>query len=102
MGLVVFDWLCDVCDSRTEYLVDRREPGWDGERPCKACGNPHAYKVMSAPAVLQASYVDGTKLKGNEDMKKVAKLEVQRASLPANSPERAIITKEIAERRKLK
>lgn len=104
--LVCFDWYCDVCDTRTEHYVDRREPGWDREKPCPACGNPHSYKVMSAPAIRtddnSASYLDGTKRKGVEDMKKAAKLEVQRAALPFNSPERARITKEIQERKTLK
>lgn len=103
---VCFDWYCDVCDHRTEYYVDRREPDWDRERSCEACGNPDAYKVMSAPEIRTddnaASYLDGTKQRGMEDLKKAAKLEVQKLQHRPGSPERAAISKEIAERKRIR
>jgi hypothetical protein len=71
-----------------------------------ACGSPDCHRAISAPQIRTddnaASYVDGTRRKGVEDMKKIAKLEVERTGLPANSERRREINAEIAARRTIR
>ena len=106
MRLKCFDFLCNECEEKTEHYVDTSVRDWDIGQTCGNCGSRDTFKVMSAPEIRTednaVTFLDGTKRKGAQDMKKVAKLEVQRAGLRPNSPERAAINKEISERKKLK
>lgn len=95
-----YDYLCNKCGEKTEWLVNTADPEWDNPKDCMKCGRGKCFRAPSAPPVQKASYVDGTKRKGMEDMKKVAELEVQKANLPPDK--RGEVNKEIHERRKIK
>lgn len=96
----VYDWQCEDCQHKEEVIVDVSEDGWDCAKACCECGTGAMHRVPSLPTVQKASFVDGTKRKGSEDMKRVAQLEVQRANTPP--AKRAEIDREIAARRKIK
>lgn len=95
-----YDYLCDTCHEKTEWLVNTSDPAWDAAKDCMKCGRGKCRRAPSAPPVQKASYVDGTKRKGMEDLKKIADLEVIKANTPPEK--RGEIAKEIHERRKLK
>lgn len=101
-----YDFYCESCDHKTEHVVDTREPDWETTQECELCGKKEAYRVMSAPAIRTAdnavSYLDGTKREGFEDLKKAAKLEVAKSSLPWYSAERKAMEAEIKERKKVR
>lgn len=96
----VFDWLCMDCHHREEVLVDTSKEGWDGPRSCEACGTGESRRAPSSPTVQKASFVDGTKQKGMDDIKAISKLEVAKAN--ARPEQRKEIQKEINNRRKLR
>lgn len=96
----VYDYLCNKCQEKTEYLVNVADPNWDDPKPCMKCGRGKCFRAPSAPPVQKASFVDGTKRAGLEDMKQVAKLEHAKANLPPS--QRGEIEKEIKQRRKIK
>jgi hypothetical protein len=96
----VFDWLCADCYHKEEIVVDTALPEWDSPRSCSACGTGEARRCPSSPAVQKATFVDGTKRKGMEDMKEVAKLEMIKAN--TRPDKRDEVSKEIMERRKVK
>ena len=97
---LVFDWLCDTCHQKSEWIVDTSEAGWDGPKDCRLCGEGVSHKTPSGPPVQNATLLDGTKRKGWEDMKAVAKLEVLKAGTEPSK--RYTIEKEINERKKLR
>jgi hypothetical protein len=92
------DVRCTDCETVWNELATDEELE-KNEWTCDNCGGIGS-RTMSAPTVLQASYPDGTKRKGFEDLKKAAKLETQMYNLPPNK--RGEIKKEIHERRKIK
>lgn len=77
-----YDYLCKACGEKTEWLVNTADPDWDAPKDCMKCGRGKAYRAPSSPPVQKASYVDGTKRKGMEDLKEAAKLEQAKANLP--------------------
>ena len=89
----IFDWLCDTCQERCEWVVDTAEAGWEDPKPCQLCGEGMSYRAPSGPPVQKASFVDGTKRPGFEDLKIAAKLEVEKANLQPSK--RYTIQKEI-------
>lgn len=95
----VFDWLCDTCQERCEWLVDTAEKDWDAPKPCKLCGDGISHKAPSGPPVQNASFVDGTKRKGFEDLKIAGKLESEKANLAPSK--RYTIQKEIDKLKKI-
>lgn len=59
-------------------------------------------RIVTAPMVLRASVPDGTKRKGMEDIKKIAKLKVKHAQARSGSETRIEAAKEIKERSRLR
>lgn len=104
--IICFDFLCSVCNEKTEHYVDTTREGWDRGMECEVCGSTDTQKVMSAPEIRTddnaATFLDGTKRRGVEDLKKAAKLEVEKVRHRPGSPERAAIQREINERKKLR
>lgn len=104
--IMCFDFLCLKCNEKTEHYVDTQQEGWDRGAKCDACGSTNTKKVISAPEIRTddnaATFLDGTKRRGAEDLKKAAKLEVEKARARPGSPERAAIQREINERKKLR
>jgi hypothetical protein len=103
MGFKVFDYWCDACQLRNEHVVTDEEIAEGAKKECFSCGEVVAYRVISAPAIRTednaVTFLDGTKRKGLDDMKKIAKLEVQKAGLDKNDPKRGEINAEIRARR---
>jgi hypothetical protein len=96
----VFDWLCSDCHHKEEVLVDTSQLNWDAPRSCSACGTGEATRCPSSPTVQKASFVDGTKRAGLEDIKAVAKLEVAKAN--SRPEQRNEIQKEINNRKRIR
>ncbi len=94
MTYKMVDCLCRNCNVRSEYLMrkDEQEP-----LRCEACQQMTMYIVPSAPAIRtsdSATFLDGTKRKGFQELKEAARLEVLKAN--AESPqEKAAIANEI-------
>lgn len=79
MGWIAIDIRCQDCDLVTDIIIDRDEQG--GTWGCPECGGAMS-KTLSAPNITRASYVDGTKRKGFEDMKQAVRVEREMMDLP--------------------
>lgn len=94
MTFKMIDFLCHNCNLRNEYLLERTatEPF-----ECPSCREKTCYIVPSAPAIRtsdSATFLDGTKRKGFQELKEAARLEVLKANM--DSPqERTLISNEI-------
>lgn len=90
-----YDYVCGNCEHREELIVPYSER-LSREIPCEICGHRLEWQ-FPAPTVMRASYVDGTKRKGWEDMRQANKLVKEAAvSKPETARE---IRKEIAKRK---
>jgi len=90
-----FEYVCEPCNVSWEELicVDER----DSPQYCPQCNAVHSYRKIGAPTVLKASHPDGySRGEGYAEMKKIAKLKVERANLPQGK--RDDVNKEISER----
>jgi hypothetical protein len=93
-------WECTKCE---EYQrVDR--PIKDREIPperCPNCKKPNFERRYEMPGTTKASFLDGTKRKGFQDLKEIARLEVKKGA--ANSEaERKEASKAIADLKRIK
>lgn len=80
MGIKVIDALCNECHHKEEMIIDISD--WDAEWTCPSCDTGIMRRTISAPMVLNASFVDGTKRQGFDDMKEINKLRRAAADLP--------------------
>ncbi len=71
-----YEYTCDQCETVTIHFrsFERRH-----EKAECLCGAEASYTI-SAPALMQASYPDGTRRKGFQDMREAAKLSTEAAS----------------------
>ena len=80
MGYKSISVRCQDCNEVWGELVERSEES-EARFTCPVCGG-EGKKTICAPAVLQASYPDGTKRKGFQELKEAAKLESKMYELP--------------------
>ncbi len=92
------DIRCAECGRVSDVLADPDELQRDVWE-CVVCGGV-CHRTISKPNVPRATYVDGTKRKGFEDLKKAAKLEVEMYNKPPD--QRAEYQKEIHEYKKIR
>ena len=97
MGWISIDIRCEDCDLVTDILIDRDEQ--NGTWGCPECSGPMT-KTLSAPNITRASYVDGHKRKGFQEMKEAARIERQMLDLPP--AQRGDATRAIKELKKIK
>lgn len=82
MGLLSIDTLCDVCQNKSDQLVDRElATQWDTLYTCDVCGERGVRRVWSLPNTTKESYPDGYKRGGDYALlKESAKIAKQAAS----------------------
>lgn len=82
MGLLSIDTLCDVCQNKSDQLVDRELASqWDTLYTCDNCGERGVRRVWSLPNLTKESYPDGYKRGGDyQVMKEAVKLQRKAAS----------------------
>lgn len=81
--LISIDLLCELCNTRTPVTMRRSEATYENRWNCDSCREFNTVKrVPSAPMVAKASYPDGYKRKGFQDLKEAARLEVEKVNLP--------------------
>ena len=95
-----YDYLCNKCGEKTEWLVNTSDPDWDNPKDCMKCGRGKCHRAPSSPPVQKASFVDGTKRAGYEDIKQAAILEAKAAG--ARGEEKTGLLKEAKARKKVK
>lgn len=102
MGLISIDFRCSSCSTRYVSTVERSEASWDTVMDCVACLDKSTVKrTPSSPNVVgKASYLDGQR-KDTHDLKIAARLDVERANLRPEDPDRIRISKEIHALKKL-
>ena len=83
MSYLSIDIRCDKCDLVAATLVDRQEIITHKEWECPDCAGTMT-RTISAPNITRKSFVDGTKRKGFQDHKEIARLQIEEAELPAN------------------
>jgi len=92
--LISVDLWCEVCSTRTITTLRRSEATYENRWNCDQCREFNTVKrVPSAPMVAKASYPDGYKRKGFQDLKEAARLEVEKIGMPAT--ERSQVKSEI-------
>lgn len=90
-----YEYVCEACSIEWEDLLPSEDR--DNAQYCPQCNAVHSYRKMGAPVVLRASHQSGySRGEGYAEMKRVAKLKVERAGLPIAA--RDDINKEIAGR----
>lgn len=99
-----YDYFCSDCEISWIDLVSYEDR--DELRMCPDCktikGERYYGNVNVSTEKLSATIPAGVKRKGFEDLKKVAKLQVQKADLDYRSEEYKQLGKEIQDRKKLK
>lgn len=97
-----YTWFCGTCGSVSHHFSSISLRDVLPEEGC-ACGEREDLRrIIDMPAVMNAALPDGTRAKRDGtfvDMREVAKMEVQRASMPHDK--RGDIDAEIKSRRKL-
>jgi hypothetical protein len=78
----VYDFLCDTCQEKTEYLVNTSDPEWEKAKDCEKCRRGKCRRAPSGPPVQKASFVSGTKRAGFSELKEASKLEQIKVNLP--------------------
>ena len=104
---MIYKWECPKCENSVEV---HRKMADHAEGPSKAeikeaLPEEHCrhkwHRVYEMPGLTKASFLDGTKRKGFQDLKEIAKLEVKKGS--ANSEaERKEASKAIADLKRMK
>ena len=81
MSYLSIDIRCDTCDLVAATLIERseRDSSWE----CPDCQGTMT-RTLSAPNITRKSYTDGTKRKGFQDHKEIARLQIEEAELPAS------------------
>lgn len=96
----VYEYKCLDCKEEFDERIDYELR--DMLQMCPACGMQAGEReIRSFPGITRASFIDGTKRKGIDELKRIAKLEQQKADLAPGSEEREGMNKEIRELRKV-
>lgn len=77
-----YDYRCETCHHTNILNVKYNDR--DLLQECPECGTIKLYRVPSIPMVLKASYPDGHKRSGWEDMKATARLQEAKAKAGKN------------------
>jgi len=81
--LISIDLYCPECNLKTWDTLPKSEATYENRWDCPSCGATQSVKrIPSAPMVAKASYPDGYKRRGFQDLKEAANLEVERMSMP--------------------
>ena len=92
--LLSIDLYCPECNLKTWDTLPKSEATYEARWDCPSCGASQSVKrIPSAPMVAKASYPDGYKRKGFQDLKEAARLEVEKIGMPL--AERAQVKSEI-------
>lgn len=92
--LISIDLLCEKCGLRTVVTMPRSQATYENRWNCDDCREFNTVKrVPSAPLVAKASYPDGYKRKGFQELKEANHLRTELAGLPGE--ERAKAEREI-------
>lgn len=100
-----YDFICTICYET--FIINLPMDNRDSTpSPCSKCSGGSLVRCyLGAPEVrtvkLSTSFIDGTKRKGFEDLKKIAKLQEDQLKHKPTSEEYTQITKEIKERKKI-
>ena len=81
--LISIDLYCPECNLKTWDTLPKPEATYENRWDCPSCGAKQSVKrIPSAPMVAKASYPDGYKRKGFQDLQEAARLEVEKINLP--------------------
>lgn len=79
--LISIDLYCPECNTRSWDTVPKTEASYETRWDCPDCGTVASLKrIPSAPRVAKASFPDGYKRAGFQDLKEAAKLEIEKSS----------------------
>ena len=92
-----YSYECKVCAAGEELILFAKYEERDNQ-VCPECSTP-VTRQISAPNVMRASYPDGTKRKGFQDLKEAAKLNREAAGEKAGSERRKEIVSQIRKMR---
>ena len=88
------DLWCEACNKRYVTTLLRAEATYENRWDCSDCSGEQTVKrIPSAPMVAKASYPDGYKRKGFQELKEANHLRTELAGLPGQ--ERAKAEREI-------
>lgn len=93
-------WKCTSCETYEEVERPMKDSQVAPDWPCFNCMHQEYARVYENPMVLKASFLDGQQRPGWKDMKRAAKLEVEKGRANSNE-ERAGLDKEIKALRKI-
>ena len=80
--LISIDLYCPACNLKTWDTLPKAEATYENRWDCPSCGASQSVKrIPSAPMVAKASYPDGYKRKGFQDLKEANHLRTEIAGL---------------------
>ena len=92
--LISIDLYCPECNLKSWDTLPKLEATYENRWDCPSCKTKASVKrIPSAPMVAKASFPDGYKRKGFQDLKEAARLEVEKINL--SMAERAQVKSEI-------
>ena len=81
-NMLTIDLWCEHCGTRSIVTMLRAEATYEARWDCVECGGEQAVKrVPSAPMVAKASYPDGYKRKGFQELKEANHLRIEASNL---------------------
>lgn len=93
--LLSIDLWCPECNSRTWATLSKAEATYEARWDCTDCGSPQSIKrIPSAPMVAKASFPDGYKRAGFQELKEASNLRID-SSAGLSVEDRAKVNKEI-------
>lgn len=87
----IYQYECRECETYWEVIVPYSQRD---SQPCPACTSLNVETLLAAPTVLRASYRDGHKRKGWQDLREANKL-VREKALARGDQNRREIANEI-------
>jgi len=79
--LISIDLYCPECNTRSWSTVPKTEASYENRWDCPVCHTGQSVKrIPSSPMVAKASYPDGYKRAGFEELKEASKLRIDSSS----------------------
>lgn len=90
MGWLSVDLVCDGCGHRWDSLIDREDARDRSDYECPSCAAAAGYRTVSAPALMQRSFPDGTKRPGFDKLRRENTLQTELSETRKDSDKQQI------------